>query len=589
MASNFPDFVSRGYSLIRELGRNYGRVTYLAQRSTQLLVIKHFQFHHHDATWAGYASIEREVKVLQSLDHPGIPRYIASFATDDGFCLVQEYKQADSLATKRTFSPEEVKLIAMGLLEVLVYLQSRSPFICHRDIKPENVLVDRHLNVFLVDFGLAHLGIDDTSLGTVARGTLGFIAPEILFHRQVGLASDLYGLGATLICLITGIRTADIGNLVDENYRLNFQHLVPHLSLRWLEWLARLVEIKPQDRYPHAQAALAALAPIYVIRLPQVQLPQTELSFVAQKLGQRVTRVLAVHNHVPETILEGYLSLPQDDRSSWIKLHRTHFVGNQWLCRITVDTSMLLAGQTYDRTLTLHTNAHPAEQPVSLRITTAPFPVPRKQMPWLSLLLLFFFGATTTWLELAAWNTIIQKNGLVGLMIALSITTLVIALGIAVVLADRWLAASIRSLGRKLASSPKLRFPYPRLAEAAGLVLALVVAWPVANFGYLFREQAPAALAIVDALVFLTIFAVGTTIKNIGRCGFGWADATTTATLTLICGVCLGIASKTQHPWGWLGLIGAAIPLAGMLVHPALERLWRIRQYRRRHRHLVTS
>jgi hypothetical protein len=59
--------------------------------------------------------------------------------------------------------------------------------------------------------------------------------------------------------------------------------------------------------------------------------------------------------------------------------------------------------------------------------------------------------------------------------------------------------------------------------------------------------------------------------------------------LTLICGVCLGIASKTQHPWGWLGLIGAAIPLAGMLVHPALERLWRIRQYRRRHRHLVTS
>jgi serine/threonine protein kinase len=80
-------------------------------------------------------AIEREIAVLRDLKHPGIPRYLNSFQTADGFCIVQEYKAAEPLSKDRSFSPEELKIIASKILEILVYLQNRIPPVIHRDPK----------------------------------------------------------------------------------------------------------------------------------------------------------------------------------------------------------------------------------------------------------------------------------------------------------------------------------------------------------------------------------------------------------------------------------------------------------------------
>jgi serine/threonine protein kinase len=61
---------------------------------------------------------------------------------------VQEYKKAPSLAQRRSFTPEDIKQIAVSLLEILVDLQKRTPPVIHRDIKPENILVDQQLLIF---------------------------------------------------------------------------------------------------------------------------------------------------------------------------------------------------------------------------------------------------------------------------------------------------------------------------------------------------------------------------------------------------------------------------------------------------------
>jgi serine/threonine protein kinase len=45
--------------------------------------------------------------------------------------------------------------------------------------------------------------------------------PEQMFNRQLTEASDLYSLGATLICLLTQTKSAEIGNLIDEACRIN--------------------------------------------------------------------------------------------------------------------------------------------------------------------------------------------------------------------------------------------------------------------------------------------------------------------------------------------------------------------------------
>ncbi|OLP15865.1 hypothetical protein BST81_23865 [Leptolyngbya sp. 'hensonii'] len=265
-----PDFSRQGYQIQRELGHNRssGRVTYLATQlaTAQTVVIKQFQFARTGVTWSDYAAHEREIQVLQQLDHPSIPKYLNAFETDDGFCLVQEYKNAPSLAEPRQFTLPEAEQIAIAILQVLVYLQQQHPPLIHRDLKPENILVDEHLRVSLVDFGLARSSADDLSASTTVKGTLGFMPPEQLFNRPLTTASDLYGLGATLICLLSGTPSATIGSLLDDAYRLNFKSVLPNLPIGWTRWLETLTAPNPQQRYPDAATALQALQGIDQIR-----------------------------------------------------------------------------------------------------------------------------------------------------------------------------------------------------------------------------------------------------------------------------------------------------------------------------------
>lgn len=267
--NNHPDFSALGYQVIRELGRNQeaGRITYLAHslKYNQQVVIKEFRFANLNPDLSGFKAYEREIEILQQLNHSRIPRYVDSFETPAGFYLVLEYKNASSLGLKRCFHPEEIKQIAVSILEILVYLQQRVSPIIHRDIKPENLLVDQNLNAYLVDFGLARLKGAKISLSSFAVGTPGFMPPEEQLGYTLTEASDLYSLGATLICLLTRTRSVDIGKLINEKQRFNFQKLVPQISPSFTAWLMKMVAHKRQQRYPNATVALAELKPIYVL------------------------------------------------------------------------------------------------------------------------------------------------------------------------------------------------------------------------------------------------------------------------------------------------------------------------------------
>ncbi|MBG1240016.1 serine/threonine protein kinase [Nostoc sp. NZL] len=267
--NHHPDFSKQGYQVISELGRNRegGRITYLANvlNSKQQVVIKEFCFARADADLSGVKAYQREIEILQQLNHSRIPRYIDSFEMPGAFYLVQEYKNAPSLGLTSGFNPEEIKQIALSILEILVYLQKQIPPIIHRDIKPENILVDEQLNAYLVDFGLARIQGAKVALSSFVAGTPGFMPPEEQFGHSLTEASDLYSLGATLICLLTNIRSVEIGKLIDDNYRFNFQQLVPQISPRFRRWLMKMVERNRKRRYANAAIALKALGPIEVV------------------------------------------------------------------------------------------------------------------------------------------------------------------------------------------------------------------------------------------------------------------------------------------------------------------------------------
>ncbi|MBU3067205.1 protein kinase [Nocardia sp. NEAU-G5] len=76
--------------------------------------------------------------------------------------------------------------------------------ILHRDVKPANVLLTDYGEPQLTDFGIARTtGGFETTAGTVT-GTLAFTAPEVLEGGPPSVESDVYALGATLFCLVSG-------------------------------------------------------------------------------------------------------------------------------------------------------------------------------------------------------------------------------------------------------------------------------------------------------------------------------------------------------------------------------------------------
>ena len=261
-----PDFTKYGYQIIGELGRNRegGRITWKAiELSTKkAVVIKQFCFATVGSSWSGYKAYEREIKLLQQLNHSGIPRYLNSLETDNGFCLIQEYKDTVSLQDKQNLSLGEIQIIITKILKILVYLQQQTPPIIHCDLKPANILVDDRLNVYLVDFGLASHSSQTPAASSVFKGTPGFIPPEQAIAPNI--ASDLYSLGVTIICLLTGKTALDLQQLVTPNnpYKLKFKPLLAHLNPKFIRWLNKMVQPKLRDRFKSAKEALMAFSSI---------------------------------------------------------------------------------------------------------------------------------------------------------------------------------------------------------------------------------------------------------------------------------------------------------------------------------------
>ncbi|KAK8301205.1 hypothetical protein V6Z11_D04G004100 [Gossypium hirsutum] len=189
-------------------GKGYGSVFKGKLRSGRLVAIKML-----DKSKANGEDFINEVATIGRIHHINVVQLI-------GFC-VERSKQAfvydfmvNGSLDKIIFSKENCTLswqklfeVALGVARGIEYLHRGCQMqILHFDIKPHNILLDENFIPKVSDFGLAKLySVDDSIISlTAARGTLGYITPE-LFYRNIGGISykaDIYSFGMLLMEMV---------------------------------------------------------------------------------------------------------------------------------------------------------------------------------------------------------------------------------------------------------------------------------------------------------------------------------------------------------------------------------------------------
>ncbi|MBY6191752.1 serine/threonine-protein kinase [Microbulbifer agarilyticus] len=159
----------------------------------------------------------QERQILAKLQHPNIATLLDGGATDDSRpYLVMEYVSGKAIHEHCLTQKLNLRARLQLFVEVCKAVSyAHNQLIIHRDIKPENVLVTEQGQVKLLDFGIgkALQGEADRTNATALQGmTLAYASPEQIRGERTTMATDVYGLGALLYCLLTGRSPHGLGN-----------------------------------------------------------------------------------------------------------------------------------------------------------------------------------------------------------------------------------------------------------------------------------------------------------------------------------------------------------------------------------------
>jgi len=145
-----------------------------------------------------------EAKILRTLFHPNIIKYIASFEENNVFYLVIEYingKDMKTLFRERPATENRTRNYCEQLLTALEYLHNQN--IIHRGIGPVNIMISGR-NIKLMGFHCSKMRFASLrkKKGTILY-TPGYVAPEQRKGESY-FQSDIFSVGVTMYFLLTG-------------------------------------------------------------------------------------------------------------------------------------------------------------------------------------------------------------------------------------------------------------------------------------------------------------------------------------------------------------------------------------------------
>jgi serine/threonine protein kinase/tetratricopeptide (TPR) repeat protein len=241
-----------------------------------------------------------EAEITGGLEHPGIVPVYGLGAYADGrpyyamrFIKGESLKEAierfhgdDTLkrdSGRRSLVLRQFLRRFMDVCNAVEYAHSRG--VLHRDIKPANIIVGKHGETLVVDWGLGktlgqpepeiHAGERKLVLSSAsgsaetlpgsALGTPAYMSPEQSYGDldRMGPRSDVYSLGATLYCLLTGrppFEGNDVGKVLRDVQQGDFpppRQLDPSIDKALEAVCKKAMATKPEDRYDSCHALAA--------------------------------------------------------------------------------------------------------------------------------------------------------------------------------------------------------------------------------------------------------------------------------------------------------------------------------------------
>ncbi|KAG4088454.1 Pkinase-domain-containing protein [Neocallimastix lanati (nom. inval.)] len=178
------------------------------------------------------AKLEREINILQNLDHPNIVRLFDVIETEKYIGIVMAYANGGELfeyiSENQYLSEEESAKFFIQLLDGVQYLHSRH--IVHRDLKLENLLLDQKGDIIITDFGFANNSRKNPSgLLSTSCGSPCYAAPELVINdNYIGEAADIWSCGIILYAMLCGYLPFDDdpNNPDGENLDLLYKYIL---------------------------------------------------------------------------------------------------------------------------------------------------------------------------------------------------------------------------------------------------------------------------------------------------------------------------------------------------------------------------
>ena len=282
------DTINNRYKVIRKLGAGAMGSVYLCEDLVEnnikvaLKVLISENLDDQDV-WA-----KGEYEALTRLRHPNLAR-VYNFGkigdTKDYFIVSEFVKGVDLYTATEYVHYDDLNDILVQICRALEYIHSQG--YVHFDIKPDNILVTRHKtlglkdgsklqytdeeysaqnrsvfskpNVKLIDFGLAEKITG--SFNFAIKGTLNYLAPEIINGTTPDKRADLYSLGVTLYQItnrdLPFYQDPNLNNVVRGQKRSDLFESHMKKQPEYLRTLImKLLEEKPEDRFQSAKEVI---------------------------------------------------------------------------------------------------------------------------------------------------------------------------------------------------------------------------------------------------------------------------------------------------------------------------------------------